>query len=60
MILDDQLEEICADGAQVFTLHQTTSEFIELMQEKWFNVNKYILGIVFRSIRAHSDLIKES
>ena len=60
MILDDQLEEICADGAQVFTLNQDTDEFRILMQVKHYNVPPYILGVVFRSIRAHNDLIKES
>lgn len=59
MIDEDQQEEIAADAAQVFTLNQSTDEFITLMQDKWHNVPKYILGFVFRGIRAHSDLIKE-
>ena len=60
MINEDTLEEIAADGAEVFALNQTADEFISLMQEKWYNTNRYILSIVFRSIRAHNDLIKES
>jgi len=60
MLDENQIEELAADAAQVFALNQTTDQFISLMQEKWHNAPKYILGIVFRSIRASNDLIRES
>ena len=60
MIPDDELEELCADGAQVFTLGQSMSDFIDLMQESYHNVPPYILRVVFISMLSHSDLQRES
>ena len=58
MIDDDTLEELTAYAATLFAQGQRTDEFIKLMQEKWHNINPYILGIVFRSIRSHSDMLR--
>jgi len=60
MLDDETLEQLCADGAQVFTLNQSMSDFIDLMQVKHFNVNDYILRVVFISMLSHSDLQRES
>ena len=60
MLDDELLEELCADAAQVFALGQSMTDFTDLMQVKHFNVNDYILRVVFISMLSYSDLQRES
>lgn len=59
MLDENQQEELTADAAQVYSLGQSVDEFINLMQEKWYNVSKYILTLVFKAVRSTNDFIKE-
>ena len=58
MIDDNLMEEIAAYGAKLFKAGQSADDAIALIQEKYHNVNNYIISGIFRGIRAANDLIK--
>ena len=60
MLDDVELEQLAFDSAQVFTLGQSMTDFIELMQVNHYNCPPYILRVMFKAVRAQCELKKEA